>query len=65
MKPHCTLMEEETLAELVRQYPCLYDKSDKGYKEKDRKKNAWKEIEDQVLLRQQPLFNFRFLIILK
>ena len=43
VKPKVILFEEETLAELVRQYPCQFDKEDKGYNEKNRKKNAWKE----------------------
>ena len=28
------LKEDELLAEEVRKYPCLYEKSDKGYKER-------------------------------
>ena len=32
------LKEEERIAEKIRQFPCLYDKSNEGYKEKDRKK---------------------------
>ena len=34
--------EDEVLAVEVRKYPCLYDKSEKGYKERDRVRNAWK-----------------------
>ena len=44
----CDLEEDECLAEEVRKYPCLYDKSDPGYKERDRKKNAWKAVEEAV-----------------
>lgn len=40
-----SLTEDEKLAEEVRKYSCLYDKADKGYKERDRVKNAWKEVE--------------------
>ena len=36
------LKEEERLAEEIRKFPCLYDKSNEGYKEKDREKNAWR-----------------------
>ena len=32
------LKEEERLAEEIRKFPCLYDKSNEGYEEKDRKK---------------------------
>ena len=39
------IQEDEALANVVENYPCLYDKSNKGYKETDRKKNAWRKIE--------------------
>ena len=39
----CDLKEEEFLAEAVRKFPCLYDKSCKEYREKDRVANAWKK----------------------
>ena len=41
------IQEDEILAEEVRKYPCLYDKSNSGYKERerDRLKNAWKAVE--------------------
>ena len=39
------LKEEERLAEEIQKLPCLYDKGNEGYKEKDRKKNAWCEVE--------------------
>ena len=37
------MQEEEKIAEKIQQFPCLYDKSNEGYKEKDREKNAWRE----------------------
>ena len=40
----CNVAEDEKLAEKVRSYPCLYDKSCDGYKDGIRKGNAWKEI---------------------
>ena len=40
-----SLQEDEILSEEVHKYPCLFDKTCKGYKEKDRVKNAWKEVE--------------------
>ena len=40
-----SLAEDEMLAEEVCKYACLYDKASKGYKERDRVKNAWKEVE--------------------
>ena len=35
---------EENLCELVRQFPFIFDKSHKKYKEKDAEVNAWNEI---------------------
>lgn len=39
------IREDEQLSIEIRRYPCLYDKSNAGYKEKDRAENAWKEID--------------------
>ena len=36
----CSIQEDEILAKEVRQYPCLYDKSNSEYKDAIRKKNA-------------------------
>ena len=38
------LHQEELLAEKVKQYPCLFDKSKKAYKERDVVKNAWEAV---------------------
>ena len=43
------LREDESLAEEVRKYQCLYDKCDPGYKEWDRKRNAWKAVEEVLV----------------
>ena len=40
-----SLREDEGLAEEVRKYTCLYEIANKGYKERDRIKSAWKVIE--------------------
>ena len=42
------LKEEKKLVEEIRKLPCLYDKGNEGYKEKDRKKNAWREVENTL-----------------
>ena len=42
------LRDDESLAEEVRKYPCLYAKCDPGYKERDRKRNAWKAVEEAL-----------------
>ena len=39
-----SIVQKENLCELVRQYPVIYDKSYKGYKEKNVEENAWQEI---------------------
>ena len=39
-----SLVQVENLCELVRQYPILFDKSQKGYKERDAVSNAWEEV---------------------
>ena len=42
------LQEDEALANVVQKFSCLYDKSNKGYKEIDRKKNAWRQVETSL-----------------
>ena len=39
------MQEVENLAIEVEKYPCLYDKANAGYKEKDRKASACKAID--------------------
>ena len=43
-----TVQENEELAEVIRKYPCLYDKSKKEYKDKNVMENTWKEVADQL-----------------
>jgi len=45
-KRFSSLLEEEKLTEKIRSYPALYNKSHKGYKERDAISNAWKEVAD-------------------
>jgi hypothetical protein len=45
-KKHLSLLDEEKLTETIRNYPVLYDKSHKGYKERDAVSNAWREVAD-------------------
>ena len=52
----CNIKEDELLAEEVRKYPCLYDKSLPTYKEKDRKANAWRAVETELGLEEGILF---------
>ena len=43
-----SLQENSELAETVRTFSCLYDKSKKEYKGKNVVQNAWKEVADQL-----------------
>ena len=43
-----TVQENEELAEVIRKYPCLFDKSKKECKDKNVTENAWKEVADQL-----------------
>ena len=43
-----TIQENGELAEAVRKYPCLFEKSKKEYKDKIVTENAWKEVADQL-----------------
>ena len=42
------LQQEELLGETVMRFPVLYDKSEKGYKEKDVVVNAWRRVAEQL-----------------
>ena len=39
---------EEKLAEEIREYPVLYDKGQKAYKDKQVTENAWKKVVEEV-----------------
>ena len=47
-----SLQEYEELAEAVCEYPCLYDKAKKEYKDKIVTENAKKKVADQFLFIQ-------------
>ena len=49
-KKSLSLLEEETLCEKVRQYPILYDKTQKGYKEKVAVENAWGKVASELAI---------------
>ena len=42
------LHDDEKLSTTVSKYSCLYDKTDKGFKERDKKKNAWAKVEEEL-----------------
>ena len=47
-KPPLLLSQEESLTEKVKKYPCLFDKSQKTYREGDVVKNAWKTVTSEL-----------------
>ena len=48
----CNLREDWALAEVVKKYQCLYDKRFPGYKEREQRKNAWKVVNEEVVLKE-------------
>lgn len=48
----CNLIEDESLAEAVKNYACLYNKATPEYREKDRVINAWKAVEEELGLEE-------------
>lgn len=47
-KMYLNLMQEQLLCEKIREYHILYDKSQKGYKEKVAVENAWKQVAEAL-----------------
>ena len=48
MENKSDIFQEENLCELVRQFPFIFDKSHKEYKEKHTEVNAWNEIANSL-----------------
>ena len=42
------IREDKQLFLDIREYPCLFDKSNGGYKEKNMVENAWKEFDNSL-----------------
>ena len=42
------LADEEGLSGIVKTLPCLYDKTTKGYNEKDVSANTWNKVAEQL-----------------
>ena len=64
VKPKLNIQEEECLAEEVRKYACLYDKTTKFYKDKNRKINAWRKVEEPLGFEEGNVKSFIFIIML-
>ena len=63
------IREDGRLSIEIRKYPCLFGKSNAGYKKKDRVGNAWEEIDNSLgteegLTLCYDYFNFYFMIII-
>ena len=43
-----SIKQEEQLSEKVKEYPVLYDKAAKGYKENDAVNNAWRSVPETL-----------------
>ena len=54
-------LADEEVTETVRKYPCLYDKADKFYKDKRARRNAWKQIEEDLGMEEGMYNNHLFL----
>ena len=48
----CNLRKDETLAEVVKKYQCFHDKIFPRCKETDWCKNAWKAVEEEIVLEE-------------
>ena len=63
------IREDGQLSIEIRKYLCLFDKSNAGYKEKDRVEKAWKEIDNSLGIEEgitlcYNYFNFYFMIMI-
>ena len=47
---------EQILAEAVRKYPALYDKQDKYFKDKNKKRLAWADVAKEANLQNGEIF---------
>ena len=52
-----TLQEQWILCEKVKQYPVLFDKQLKGYREKDVVTNTWNAVAKEIEIRRFLLFS--------
>ena len=48
----------EKLSELVKLYPCLYNKQEKDFKKEDIKQRAWNEIAKELIFQTERKYFF-------
>ena len=51
-KSNSSIQEVESLAEEIRNFACLYDKSCADYKDMHKKINAWKAVEERLVFEE-------------
>ena len=44
------MQDAERLAEKLQKYPCLYKRGNKGYKETDLEENAWRAVQQFLIV---------------
>ena len=54
---------EEKLAEAVRQFPALYDKSCRDFKDNNKKRVAWEDVAKQVGLQTDMYYSIEYSFI--
>ena len=62
-----SIQEEEILMEQLKIYPCLYDKSEKSYKERNVNRNAWSKVAERLdfLISYKTVYtNISFLLLI-
>ena len=59
-KKSLSIQEEEILMKLIRNYPCLYDKSKMSQKERDVNRNAWSKVTLKLNFIQNFIYNCRY-----
>ena len=50
--------------EQIRNCPCLYDKSEKSFKERDVNKNAWSKVAEKLDFLQNGIYKYFFLLLI-
>lgn len=58
-----SLQEEDILAEKVKEFPVLYDKTNAGYKERDVVRNAWEAVTEGLDFVEKRKFCLSFIVL--
>ena len=52
------MQEEESLMEEIKNYPCLYDKSEKWYREREVNRNTWTKAAEKLDVMQNSIYTY-------